>query len=232
MNILIVIPFLIGYFVESIFGFGGTILAYSIAGFFMDIKDLIFVAIFMGTFTALFIIISDFKNIDYRMFKKIILHNLPAMFLGVYLVDILNSYILMKIFALTLFYFAYQIYYDIKVSKKMQIILLHVNGLIHGLFGTGGPLAICVTKHEFQNKSQLRVTFALFFLVTDLMKFIQFYVQGTFNFSTLQTIWWAPLLLIISIYAGFKVHKLISEKVFRIGLSILLLFSAIVFLFK
>lgn len=232
MSILIVIPFFIGFFVESILGFAGLIVSYTIAGFFFDIKDMIFVGVVLGFFSALFILMTDLRKVDFKTFGKIILYNTPTMLIGVYLVDVLHSDILFKIFAIMLMFFAYQIYFGISLSSKLQKLYIGFGGLINGVFGTGGPIIIASTKQDFSSKSHLRATFALFFLVADIIKIVQFQIQGTFDFFTFTPLWWAPIVMFGFTYLGFKIHKIMSEEFFKKALSIMLVISSIIFLLK
>ena len=50
------------YFIESIFGFGGTIIFLGIAGFFIDFDLLLKIAMFLGLSSGFIILIQSFSQ--------------------------------------------------------------------------------------------------------------------------------------------------------------------------
>ena len=70
--------FCLGFFVESIIGFGGTLVAFSVLGFFFDIKELILIALYIATSASIFVIASDYKSFN----SKIFLESFPFCFIG------------------------------------------------------------------------------------------------------------------------------------------------------
>ena len=68
--ILITIFFCLGFFIESIIGFGGGLIAYAILGFFMDIKQMILSGLYIGTCSSAYIIVTDHKSFSKKIFFK------------------------------------------------------------------------------------------------------------------------------------------------------------------
>ena len=71
--LLIATSFSLGFFVESIVGFGGGLIAYAILGFFIDLKIMILAGLYIGTISSTYIAYTDFKSFD----KKIFPWNMP-----------------------------------------------------------------------------------------------------------------------------------------------------------
>jgi uncharacterized membrane protein YfcA len=76
--LLIATSFSFGFFVESIVGFGGGLIAYSILGFFLDLKAMILAGLYISTCASAYIAYTDLKSFDKKIFKAVV----PACLLG------------------------------------------------------------------------------------------------------------------------------------------------------
>lgn len=223
----------VGYFFESIFGIAGTILWLSFLGFFVDIKELIFLTILTGISASLFIILSDLRNVSLAKFGKMILWAAPGVFVGSAFVQILSSEILLQFFALFLIGFSLYLLFESKFSPSsfFRKIFLVCSGFMQGLFSTGGPFAVVATTGNFwKNKSEFRVTLSVFFIAMHILRIIQYAAQKTFDFSRYFDFWYLPIVIFVAVFLGHRVHIKISESLFRKGLSILLLLCGLAFL--
>ena len=70
ISLLIATAFSIGFFIESIVGFGGGLISYFILGFFIDLKTMIMAGLYIGTRSSFYIAITDIKNFDKKIFLK------------------------------------------------------------------------------------------------------------------------------------------------------------------
>jgi len=61
-----------------------------------------------------------------------------------------------------------QSFFEPKFKKSSKQLLLFLSGIIHGIFGLGGVVAIGTMKNSFAHKSQLRATFAVFFITLNI----------------------------------------------------------------
>jgi len=228
--ILITLGFLLGFFIESIFGFAGTVVSFAVLGIFMDIKTLVTLILYVASVASLLVLLSDRKSFSKENFVLMTSLALPGAILGGFLFDILSSDFLFNLLSILLIFLGIQSIWNPKFKVKTQKVLLFLSGIIHGLFGLGGVIAIGTMKNSFQNKSQLRVTFAAFFLSINFIRLIQYFLQGSLNGSEILKFWWIPFPLIITIFLGHKIHLRISEQLFKRGISFLLLFAGTYFL--
>ena len=67
MIALLAFSFFIGFIIESIVGFGGTLIAYSFLLFFFEIKPLIISTIILPIIASIVILFSDAKNISWKL---------------------------------------------------------------------------------------------------------------------------------------------------------------------
>ncbi len=237
MNELYLVPlvFFVAYFIESIFGFGGLIISFTILSFFVDTKNMIFLGLYVATCASTFVVISDRKSFSKEAFSKIFVIAFIGTIIGLVLFNYFTSLILLKIFAVFLLFFSIKsLFYEslsLK-SKILQKLFLFAGGILQGLFGTGGPFTVLAAKDWFKSKSQLRTTMAVFFIVFNIIRAIQLTTFGTFNYSIIQMYWWVIFPLALAIFLGYRIHLKINEAYFKIGINWLLLFAGIVLLFK
>ena len=234
ISVLIAIAFSLGFFIESIIGFGGGLIAYAILGFFMDIKQMVLCALYIGTCSSTYILITDHKSFS----KKIFLTSLPICLIGTlfgsYVFSKINSNIMLILFGALSITLSIKVLFfdDVKFPKLFRNGLLSIGGISHGLFGIGGPFVANAIKDDFSNKSELRTTMAVFFVSLNVIRFCQLSIQQEIHSSLFKEIWWTIIPVFISIYAGFKAHLKISENIFKKLIGAMTLFSGIVFLFK
>ncbi|HRQ62009.1 MAG TPA: hypothetical protein PLO23_10965, partial [Alphaproteobacteria bacterium] len=66
----------------------------------------------------------------------------------------------------------------------------------------------------------LRITMATFFCVTNIWKLVQNGLTTGSAIPVVMDYWWLAFPVAASMYAGYWVHKRISEKQFAIGMTI------------
>jgi len=232
LTLYITLALLFGFFIESIFGFAGTVISLAILGFFIDIKLLVSLILFVATIASICVLITDRKSFSKPQYLQMIKRAIPGAILGSFLFTYLSSEILLKILSILLLGLAIQSFYEPKFKQSLTNLMLFISGIIHGIFGLGGVTAIGIMKNKFQNKSQVRATFAAFFISLNLIRFIQYSLQNTIQIKDIISFWWIPAPLLITIWFGHKVHLKISETFFKKGISVLLLITGIFFLLK
>lgn len=239
---LIASTFALGFFFESIFGFGGSLIAYSILSFFIDFKLAILSGFYIGTLSSLYIACSSFKDIEFKIFKKLFFISLFGASLGAYFFSNLPVKILSPIFGLLLIFIALKnLFFDkknqdnvnklnCKKTKFFKFKLLLISSLAQGAFGTGGPFVVNALKNDFKNKSTLRATMALFFFFCNMLRLPQLIISNDFNLELFNKIYWTIIPVLIAIYFGHKVHLKISERYFKIGIGAITLIAGLKFL--
>lgn len=230
--LLIATSFSIGFFIESIIGFGGGIIAYAILGFFMDVKQMILSGLYIGTCSSAMIIASDYKNFSAKIYITTIPVCIAGTILGVYGFTIFSSEVLSAILGILLIFLALKTaFYDhIKPPRYLKNLLLLIGGSSQGMFGIGGPFFVNALKPEFPSKSHLRVTIASFFVSFNIVRFFQLLYNDTITSSYFFDIWWTIIPIGFTIYLGFKIHTKLNEDLFKKGIGVMTMISGIFFL--
>lgn len=98
-------------------------------------------------------------------------------------------------------------------------------GVIHGIFATGGPLAVFVSARDLPEKAAFRGTLSMLWLVLNALVLPRLVMEGTVNAVTLQTSALMLLPLGLGIGAGEWVHHRLPESRFRIVVAVMLLIA-------
>jgi uncharacterized protein len=233
-TLLIGLAFCFGFFMESIIGFGGTLVAFSILGFFIDIKELVLIGIYIATCASIFVISSDYKSFNVKIFFQSFPLSLLGTILGVTFFVKTSSNILLTMFAIFLIILSIKVTFfdNIVMHGYISKLIIVVGGFSQGVFGIGGPFFAIALKNKFQNKSELRATLGGFFIIFNMVRVIQLLLQNHFSVRFFADYWWVPLPLCLAIYLGHKVHRIISEKGFKNVFSGMSFFAGIEFFFK
>jgi len=100
-----------------------------------------------------------------------------------------------------------------------------LGGLVGTVFGTGGPFYMVYLNLRQLDKKQTRASFATYFFVDGSIRIIGFLFIGLLNFSVLKDLaLWLPAAA-IGLFLGGKVHAGISNKSFKMMISLILVYS-------
>ena len=231
-SILIATSFSLGFFVESIVGFGGGLIAYSILGFILNLKEMILAGLYVGTWASAYIAYTDRKSFDLKIFLLILPISLIGVIIGVFIFSKISAEILSVAFGSLLFILAIKIlFFDNYVLPKFfKNKLIFLGGVSHGSFGIGGPFWVNALKHDFKNKSSLRTTMALAFVFFNVIRAIQLSFQGQIQPEFFIQIWWVIIPISLAIQLGYLVHLKISERFFKKLIAIMTMFASVKFL--
>lgn len=81
----------ISYFLESIFGFGGTVVFLGLGGLTNDFKEVLLLAIYVALIASGTVIFQQRKEMPWGHLKRLTLPFLPGLVIGTLLIDMLAS---------------------------------------------------------------------------------------------------------------------------------------------
>ena len=105
-------------------------------------------------------------------------------------------------------------------------------GLIGTLFGTGGPFYVTYFKARGLDKDAFRTTLAVTFLLDGAGRLVGFTTSGYFNHENLLLVAMALPVMAVFLYIGGHIHTRLTHAQFQQAISVLLLLSGAVLLFK
>jgi uncharacterized membrane protein YfcA len=232
MPFILASAFFIGFIIESMVGLGGTLVAYSILLFFFDVKSLIISTIILPVIASFAILSSDIKSIP----LKVVLKNAFICILGVPIGFVLFNYLsgdlILRFLAIFLILFGIRSVFlgEVTINGVLGKLIVFISGIIHGIVGVAGPIAIIGMKDQFKNKSELRAGMAVFFIIINIFRVIQF--MFTNPISSLFVNIWVIIPMLFGIALGTYLHKKVSEEVFKKILSIFFIVAGFLLLIK
>ncbi len=205
------------YAIESIFGFGGTIIFLGISGFFFDFNSLLKLAMIVGLSSGLAVLIQSYKYVSLKHLIKILIYTIPGALIGTYFISYFASDILIKIFALILIvYGCFNLFFpDIKFPQFLKNFFVILGGFIQGIYTIGGPFVLMGYKDYFSSKQELRSTMAGYFFIINSLRAIFFVFLGGSYLEIVKMYYPIALLVMLSVWLGYFIHKQIPEILFK-----------------
>ena len=205
------------YAIESIFGFGGTIIFLGISGFFFDFNSLLKLAMIVGLSSGLAVLIQSYKYVSLKHLIKILIYTTPGSLIGTYIISYFTSDILIKIFALILIvYGCFNLFFpDIKFPQFLKNFFVILGGFIQGIYTIGGPFVLMGYKDYFSSKQELRSTMAGYFFIINSLRAIFFMFLGGSYLEIVKIYYPIALLVMLSVWLGYFIHKQIPEILFK-----------------
>lgn len=109
----------------------------------------------------------------------------------------------------------------------LSIVLLFAAGIIHGVFATGGPLAVYVTSQSLTDKARFRATLSALWLTLNIALVVSFVISHRVGPSSL----WISAALIPPLFGGMLIgeiaHRRVPEALFRALVFVLLLCAGV-----
>lgn len=230
--LLIAISFSCGFFIESIIGFGGGIIAYAFLAFFLDLKQMIIAGLYIGTLSSAHIFLTDRKNFNKKIFKSTMILSLVGTIIGAFIFSKISSKNLSGIFGLLMIALSIKIMFFEKFifPRIFKNKLIFFGGVSHGSFGIGGPFWVNALIKDFKNKSELRTTMAAMFVFFNVFRVFQLSLEGEIHLDFFSEIWWVVIPVFFSIYLGHLVHTRLSDTLFKKAVAVITVLAGIKFL--
>ena len=170
-------------FIQSLFGVGvllfGTPLLLLVG---YDFIDAIIILLPISIIINLIQIAKDYRNVDFDLYKKILLYTIPLVVLFLFLVTQvrINISFLVGIFLLTVALKDYskKVNTFIQSTLKHEKIYLGVMGIIHGMTNLGGSLLTAIVHNKDYKKQITRVTIAISYATFAVFQILTLLISG------------------------------------------------------
>ena len=227
---------LISYSIQTMSGFGSTILALTLGVHLYPIEVLLPVLVPLDMVVNLYIVIRHHQHINQSLLYRTII---PAMGIGL-LAGLVAFYfiqgaVLEKIFGFLVIVLSSRELYRLFRKKQDQGALSSLKsaayitaaGFIHGIYASGGPLLIYAVGKLNLSKSVFRSTLGAVWLFFSII-LIGFYLfSGKFTEDSMKLILILFPMIVIGILSGEWLHHKIDEYRFKIFVFAVLLFAGL-----
>jgi uncharacterized membrane protein YfcA len=237
--LLAVIVFL-SFGIEAAMGFGCNVLALTMAVHLYPMDTLLPVLVGLNLLVSTYIVLRHRSEIDWPVLRRRILPfmvaGMPAGMLLLYLgsggalklgfggfVVALSAFELLR---LVLNRRSTAI--NRPLSTWQTVLVLLGGGLMHGLYASGGPMAVYFSSRALPDKGAFRATLSLLWLLLNLILMAGYVIRGMVTWETTRLSALMLLPLGLGIVAGEWLHNKVDAMTFRLLIFGLLLAGGVV----
>ncbi len=217
--------------VEAATGFGGTVVALTLGAGHFGLEPLLAVLVPLNLMLSAWILAREWREVSKEFLVR---RALPAMGLGLLLGSVLSTALPARALAAAFGagVVALAIWQLISLARPpnplragAQWAALLAGGVAHGLFATGGPLAVVVAQRALPQKAAFRATLECLWLVLNLGVLARLGWTGHLGGPTWLTA--AALLVPLGLGAllGDRLHRVLGTSAFRAVVAVVLLFG-------
>ena len=218
---------LLAFVTEGAIGFGGTVIAASIGAQLVPLDELLPAFVPVNMALSAYLLMQGRGAVQWRFLLREIapavvigaaiglaLFHLPAkamlaMVFGVFVTGLAALQLLRPTTG------------DLPVVARST--LLGLGGIAHGLFGTGGPMIVYVTRRRVDDKRAFRATLALLWLSLNCALLINFVSLDLYTSETVETGSVIALAVIPGLVIGERIHRALDPARFERVVWVLLL---------
>ncbi|MCI1208472.1 MAG: sulfite exporter TauE/SafE family protein [Treponema sp.] len=253
---------LITHTLEAVTGFGCTVLALPFVTSLLGMKTGVISLTVIAWLLALYFAITKWNEIEIKQYAIILACMLAGLPVGMYLFRTFDVANLKKVLAVFICIVSVwqliQLFIHHPQKRNREIkqnsggmfsarsqhqqkvrtpafgyyVLLVVGGIVHGMFSSGGPLAVLYSSKMIPDKGHFRATMCLLWSTLNTIIIAGYIADHSFTPQNIKiTAVFVPFLL-IGIYLGEKIHKKINTRLFSILIFTVLFFTGIVMLYK
>lgn len=223
------------YTIKGLSGFGSGLIAIPLLAFFLPLTIIVPLLGLLSYSGTIMQSIHLQKSVAWRDMLPLLPFSILGIGVAIWLLVNINELILVR--SLGVFVLAYSIYSLLPLavysgSRKWAILAGSFGGVVGALFGTGGPFYVLYLKLRGLDKAQFRATIAMIFLVDGGVRISGYAWSGLY---TVQVLWMVLVLfpvLFAGMYVGNHLHVKIDQQRFNQIISVLLMVSGTMLLYK
>jgi hypothetical protein len=207
---------MLAYFIRGISGFGSGLIAVPLLAHFLPLQFVVPLVLVLDFSASLALSRRTRGHARWDEIRPVLPFSIAGVFLGVALLIELPREPLLTGLGIFVMVFGLRnllnLHGDQPISRLWAAPAGLTGGMVSALFGTGGPPYVIYFSHRIRDKSELRATFSVLFLLDGGLRIATFLATGLL----LQPGLWLALLgalpvMAAGLYLGHKVHVGISN---------------------
>jgi uncharacterized protein len=219
---------LLAFTIEGAIGFGATVIAASIGAQLVPLDELLPAFVPVNMLLSAWLVGSAWRAIAWRMLAVEIA---PIVALGA-AVGLALFHVPAKT-ALALAFGVFVVGLAVlqlarssaePLSRPVRVGMLGLGGIVHGLFGTGGPMIVYVTRRSVADKRVFRASLAVLWLSLNIALLVNFASLGLYRDETVELGGAIALAVVPGLVIGERIHRALDtarfERVVWIGLLV------------
>ncbi len=215
---------------QSISGFGFSLLAMPLLSIFVDIQDAVVIATLCGIFTNAVHLRKDFQLVERSIARRISLSALIGMPLGVVVLSVFSATHMRAIIGAVIVVLVFLMMRNFILKTEntnVDIVLGAFSGLLATSVSTNGPPLVFLLQSKQLDPWRLRATLAYVFTISGCASFIVLMIAGKGSIEAFQY----PMLSLPAMYLGTVVGRRarlrVTQEAFKRLMYVLLLATAV-----
>lgn len=232
--LILIIGIFVGFYVQTVIGFAGSLMALPILLFGMQLPDAIaYISIFY-LFSSAFLITKEWKNIDKKIILRLALASVIGVILGILVLTYSKPIILKKGLGVFILLYVAYVYFgkkEIKLNKAGIISFGVMAGFFSGVFSTGGPLYVICVENTVKEIKTFRATMIGVLGLVTITRVPALAISGILDFHHVKMALLVFPVFLFAQFLGKQTFEKINENLFKKLLMGLLCISSLVLVF-
>jgi uncharacterized protein len=237
---LLVLVLIFAHGVETVLGFGASIIALALGVYVLPLSTMIPVVAMLGLLQSIWLVTRWFRHLQWGV---LLLRILPAaavgMAIGIYyrtqVASVPQLLIVLSVFIMAVSVMEIILIYRTRSAGSglpwyLGWPILVVGGIFHGIFGAGSPLIVYYSTRQIKEPGQFRATMSMLWLILNIALVSSLYTVGQINGDTLSITGIVLPGLIVGIVMGSRMK--FRTLVFKVLIYALLFVAALLLLVK
>ncbi|CAM4158679.1 sulfite exporter TauE/SafE family protein [Gillisia limnaea] len=232
--VILGIAIFFGFFVQTLIGFAGSLIALPILLLAVKLPDAIaFISIFY-LFSSAFMVYKEWHNINKDIILGLSITSLVGVILGIIVLTYSKPVILQT--GLGIFILLYVAYVligktEVVLGRKTNWAFGVMGGFFSGVFSTGGPLYVISVKNSVKEAKPFRATMIGVLALVTLIRIPALSISGVLNLEHVKMSLIILPVFFLAQFLGTKIFPKINEVQFKKVLLFLLCLSGLALIF-
>ena len=233
MLIVLIIGIFAGFFIQSVIGFAGGLVALPFLLCVMPLSEAVsYISIFYLLSTPIYLI-KEWPDVDKKLLKNLAISSFFGVVAGIIVLKYGRPLILKKALGVFIILFVFNslgMKRDLLNSTKLKPLLGFLGGFFSGLFSMGGPLYVMIVQKETSNIKTFRATmFGALGLVT-VMRVPVLIFGGVMTMNVVYNSIYVVPFFLLALFLGKKVYLKLDDVLIKNVILALLFISGIMLL--
>ena len=215
---------------QSISGFGFSLLAMPLLSIFVDIQDAVVIATLCGIFTNAVHLRKDFQFVERSIARRISLSALIGMPLGVVVLSVFSATHMRAIIGAVIVVLVFLMMRNFILKTEntnVDIVLGAFSGLLATSVSTNGPPLVFLLQSKQLDPWRLRATLAYVFTISGCASFIVLMIAGKGSIEAFQYAMLSLPAMYLGTVVGRKARLRVTQEAFKRLMYVLLLATAV-----
>ena len=215
---------------QSISGFGFSLLAMPLLSIFVDIQDAVVIATLCGIFTNAVHLRNDFQFVERSIARRISLSALIGMPLGVVVLSVFSATHMRAIIGAVIVVLVFLMMRNFVLKTEntnVDIVLGAFSGLLATSVSTNGPPLVFLLQSKQLDPWRLRATLAYVFTISGCASFIVLMIAGKGSIEAFQYAMLSLPAMYLGTVVGRKARLRVTQEAFKRLMYVLLLATAV-----